>query len=93
MCLGIPGKIIEWADRDPLFARALVEFGGVNREVHMACVPTANKGDYVIVHAGVAICLIDTAEAARVLEELRQLDLLDGEPDAENLKTAYGGEK
>lgn len=92
MCLGIPGKVLEWADRDPLFARAVVEFDGVNLEVHMACVPTANKGDYVIVHAGVAICLIEKKEAVRVLEELKQLDLLEGEPDGENSRIANGGE-
>ncbi len=91
MCLGIPGKVLEWVDRDPLFARAVVEFEGVNREVHMACVPMAYQGDYVIVHAGVAICLIDAEEALRVLEELRQLDLLEGEPDSGNPRIADGG--
>ena len=55
MCLGIPGKVVKWIDRDPLFARAEVEFGAVRRACHMACVPEAAEGDYVIVHAGIAI--------------------------------------
>lgn len=75
MCLGVPGKVIQWIDRDPTFARAQVEFDGVRRECHMACVPEAAEGDYVIVHAGIAICRLDADAADRVLEELRRLDL------------------
>lgn len=77
MCLGLPGRVVEWMDRDPLFARANVEFGGVHKECHMACVPEAEVGDYVIVHAGVAITLVDAQQAARVLEELQRLELMD----------------
>ena len=54
---------------------AIVEFGGVRREVSMACVPDAAEGDYVMVHAGIAISRVDADEAARVLETLRELDL------------------
>lgn len=75
MCLGVPGKLVEWIDRDPTFALAKIEFDGVGRDCHMACVPEAEVGDYVIVHAGIAICRIDSEEAERVLAELRRLDL------------------
>jgi hydrogenase expression/formation protein HypC len=44
----------------------------------MACVPEAKEGDYVIVHAGIAITKIDAAEADRVLAELQSLDDDDG---------------
>lgn len=91
MCLGIPGKIIKWIERDPIFSLAVVEFDGISREVHMACVPTADEGDYVIVHAGVAICEIDAEGAARVLEELEQLDLLVVEPSRDNPWIVEGG--
>jgi hydrogenase expression/formation protein HypC len=74
MCLGIPGKVVEWLDRDPVVGRALVEFDGVRRACHMACVPDAIEGDYVIVHAGVAISRVDRAEAQRVFEVLARLD-------------------
>ena len=77
MCLGVPGKIVAWLDRDPLFGRAVVEFDGVGLECHMACVPDVNIGDYVIVHAGVAICQVDELEATRTLTELRRLDLIE----------------
>jgi len=43
--------------------------------VNLACVPDAQPGDYVLVHAGVAITRIDQAEAARVLAALKELDL------------------
>ncbi|MCY2977798.1 MAG: HypC/HybG/HupF family hydrogenase formation chaperone [Planctomycetota bacterium] len=76
MCLGVPGRVSAWLDRDPLFARANIEFDGIQRECHMACVPEAEIGDYVIIHAGVAICLVDQAEARRVFDELNRLNLL-----------------
>jgi hydrogenase expression/formation protein HypC len=77
MCLGIPGKVVEWLNHDDLFALARVEFGGVSRECHMACVPEAEVGDYVIVHAGVAISQVDEAQAERIFDELERLDLLE----------------
>ena len=77
MCLGVPGKVVRWIDRDPTFALAEVEFDGIRRQCHMACVPDASEGSFVIVHAGIAICQLDAAEAERVLEELRRLDLIE----------------
>lgn len=81
MCLGVPGKVVRWLDRDPTFARAEVEFDGIRRECHMACVTEAAEGDYVIVHAGIAISRIDADEAHRVLQELSELALEDEWPD------------
>jgi hydrogenase expression/formation protein HypC len=78
MCLGIPGKVVEWLDRDPVMGRALVEFDGVRRACHMACVPDAREGDYVIVHAGLAISSVDPAEAQRMFQLLAQLQDDDG---------------
>jgi hydrogenase expression/formation protein HypC len=77
MCLGIPGKLIErTADRGGV-PWGMVEFAGVAREVCLGCVPDALPGDFVIVHAGLAISRIDADEAARVFQLLREL-----EPDA-----------
>jgi hydrogenase expression/formation protein HypC len=73
MCLGIPGKVVRWVDRTMPFAQAEIEFDGVRRRCSMACVPEANEGDYVIVHAGIAITTIDAAEAGRVFAELDRL--------------------
>lgn len=81
MCLAIPGLVVRWIDRDPTFARAEVEFDGIRRICHMACVSEAEEGDYVIVHAGVAIHRIDVGEARRVLAELERLGNDDGWQD------------
>ena len=79
MCLAVPGKIVRWIDHDPTFARAEVEFAGIRRICHMACVPDAAEGDYVLVHAGIAITRIDAAEAQRVLSDLAILNDTDEE--------------
>ena len=75
MCLAIPGKVVRWIDRAAPFARAAVEFAGVQRTVSMACVPEADTDDYVLVHAGIAISRISEQEAQRVLQTLAELDL------------------
>lgn len=73
MCLAVPGKVVAWLLRDPPFAKASVQFGGVRREVWMYCVAEAEPDDYVLVHAGVAICRISPEEAQRTLATLDEL--------------------
>ncbi len=76
MCLAIPGKILSIQGED--FARsAQVSFGGILRDVSLAYVPEAEVGDYVIVHVGFAISLLDEAEATRTYEYLKQMDDLE----------------
>jgi hydrogenase expression/formation protein HypC len=82
MCLAIPGRVIEVFEDQPPFNAGLVEFAGVRRQVSFACVPDARDGDYVLVHAGVAITKIDLAEANKVLEALADLGLDEEFPDA-----------
>ncbi|MCA9054245.1 MAG: HypC/HybG/HupF family hydrogenase formation chaperone [Planctomycetaceae bacterium] len=82
MCLGVPGRVVRWVNQDPLFAAAEVEFAGVRRTCQMACVPEAEVGDYVVVHAGIAISRVDSVEAERSLAELQRLGLID-EPEDE----------
>jgi hydrogenase expression/formation protein HypC len=79
MCLAIPGKVVEIVEAKPPFTAGLVEFAGVKRRVNLACVPDAREGDYVLVHAGVAITCINETEAVRILDGLRELEL--GEDD------------
>lgn len=81
MCLAVPGMVVEIIDVEPPFNSALVEFAGVRRRVSLACVPDAVVGDYVLVHAGVAISRVNAAEAARVLRDLEQLDLAEEFPE------------
>lgn len=73
MCLGVPGQVVRWIDRDPLTGLAEIEFGGVRRTCHMACVPEATEGDFVLVHAGVALTIVDAEAARQTLEQLDQL--------------------
>ena len=68
MCLGIPGKIIKIEDN-----KGIIEIGNVKREAFMHFVPEAKVGDYVLMHAGCAIQILDEEEALKTLEILREL--------------------
>ena len=54
-------------------ASAEIDFGGVKKRCQMACVPEATEGDYVLVHAGIALTIIDRVEAERVLATLTEI--------------------
>jgi hydrogenase expression/formation protein HypC len=55
MCRGVPGRVIERTDDNGRLPSATVEFGRVRRSVCVACVREAVSGDYVIVHARIAM--------------------------------------
>jgi len=79
MCLAIPGRILETYDRKGV-RMAKVQFGGISRESCIEYVPAATVGDYVLVHVGFALSVIDEAEAHRtykLLEEMNQLGELE----------------
>ena len=76
MCLAIPGKISEIIGDDPLERKGKANFGGIVKEVSLAYVPEAKVGDYVVVHVGFAISIVDEAEAMKVFEYLREIDQL-----------------
>lgn len=78
MCLGVPGRIVETYEADGL-QMGKVDFGGVLREVCLACVPEAALGEYVIVHVGFAISRLSEQEAQETLATLRQIIDLDEE--------------
>jgi len=77
MCLGIPGRIVEICDAEKKLA--LVEVGGVKRQVNLACIVNEEHpvesclGDWVLVHVGFAMSRIDERQAAETLEILTQL--------------------
>ncbi len=68
MCLAVPALItrIEGATAD-------VDLGGIAREVNILFTPEAKVGDYVVMHAGYAISVMDRKEAEETLEMLRQI--------------------
>lgn len=76
MCLAVPGKLLEITDDDPLKRSGKVSFGGIVKEVSLALVPEARVGDYVNVHVGFALSVLDEEEAGEVFEYLRQIDQL-----------------
>jgi hydrogenase expression/formation protein HypC len=78
MCLGVPGQITEIAERDGLLM-GQVDFGGVRRDVCLACVPEATIGDYVVVHVGFAISRLSAEEAAHTLALLNEMGALEEE--------------
>jgi hydrogenase expression/formation protein HypC len=63
MCLAIPAKVVEMRAGD----QALVDLGGVRKEISLALVEGVASGDYVIVHVGYALQKLDPAEAERTL--------------------------
>ncbi|MCD6337849.1 MAG: HypC/HybG/HupF family hydrogenase formation chaperone [Verrucomicrobia bacterium] len=74
MCLAVPGKILEISGEDDLERRGRVSFGGVTKEVSLAFVPEAKVGDYVVVHVGVALSVVDQEEAEKTLDYFRQME-------------------
>ena len=63
MCLALPARVIERQPDDQL----LIDLGGVRKSVSGALTPDARAGDYVIVHVGHAIAMVDPEEAERTL--------------------------
>ena len=63
MCLAIPARVVQMFDGD----RAMVDLGGVQKEVSLALLDDVSEGDYVIVHVGFALNKLDPEEAERTL--------------------------
>lgn len=70
MCLAVPGRIVSIRGEDPLIRSARVDFGGAVKEINLAYAPEAGVGDYVLVHVGFAMTVIDEAEARRIYADL-----------------------
>jgi hydrogenase expression/formation protein HypC len=80
MCLGIPGQIVEITDTNQKLA--IVNVGGVKRQVNIACIvdeqhpPESCVGDWVLVHVGFAMNRINEQEAAETLKLLEEIALV-----------------
>ncbi len=78
MCLAIPGKVLSInTELDETFRTAQVSFGGIKKEVNLYMVPEARVGDYVLVHVGVAISVVDEEEALQTVHYLKQMGEMD----------------
>ena len=79
MCLGIPGQVVEWVDRENSIAK--VDVSGVRRPVNLGLLDGVDVGDWVLIHVGFAMSHIDEEEAAATLKFLKEL----GDPFEEEL--------
>ena len=74
MCLGIPGRVVEWVDETDQLAK--VEVTGVTRKINVGLVRDEGLqlGDWVLIHVGFAMSIIDEVEAAEALQSLQYLE-------------------
>jgi len=92
MCLGIPGRIIKIEDASKNLA--IVDVGGVRRQVNVACIVSEERpaescvGDWVLIHVGFAMSRINEAEAAETLRLLDELGEAQAEIEAMRLNAA-----
>jgi len=77
MCLAVPGEILTIDGGDPILRKARVRFGGIVKEISLALLPEAKQGEYVLVHAGVGIGVVNDAEAEKIFEYLEQMGELE----------------
>ncbi|WP_324282851.1 HypC/HybG/HupF family hydrogenase formation chaperone [Cyanobacterium aponinum UTEX 3221] len=78
MCLAVPGKVIEIISSDNLLdLKGKINFAGIIKEVCLAYVPEVKINDYVIVHAGFALSIIDEQEAKQTLDDLATIKNFD----------------
>ncbi|MCJ7744705.1 MAG: HypC/HybG/HupF family hydrogenase formation chaperone [Actinobacteria bacterium] len=76
MCLAIPAEVVEILEND----LAVVEAGGAKKRISVSLVDGARVGDYVLVHAGFAIEIVDEQEAKKTMELFEELARLDEVP-------------
>jgi hydrogenase expression/formation protein HypC len=75
MCLAIPGKVALIEEKDGVRS-GRIEFGGISRQACLDFVPEAREGDYVMVHVGFAISVVDKEEAERTYALLKSMGVL-----------------
>jgi hydrogenase expression/formation protein HypC len=64
MCLAVPGELVSIEEHDdPLWRMGEVRFGGVHRQVSLACVPEARLGDQLLVHVGMALTVLEADDS------------------------------
>lgn len=84
MCLAIPGKVIEIKDNEAYLKSASVSFAGVVKDINVSLIPEVECGDYVIVHAGVALSILDEKEANIIFKDLEAISEISEEDDTES---------
>jgi hydrogenase expression/formation protein HypC len=78
MCLAIPGKVLE-IDTFVAPLMGKVSFGGIKKDICFELVPEVKIGNYVIVHVGFALSILDEEEALETLKLLEQMNEFENE--------------
>jgi hydrogenase expression/formation protein HypC len=81
MCLAIPAKLTRITDDTQLQRTGEVDIDGVRKEVNLSFVPEAQPGDYLLIHAGIALNTVDESEARKVFEYLAEIAQIEVESD------------
>ena len=76
MCLAVPGKLLSVEGDDPAFRLGRVDFCGIKKTINLAFTPDAVPGDFLLVHVGFALTLVDEEEARRTYQYLAQIGAL-----------------
>ncbi len=79
MCLAVPGEVLSIEPGDSLGRKARIQYGSIVKEASLALVPEAKEGDYVLVHAGVAITVVSPEEAERTFAYLDEIGAIEEE--------------
>lgn len=87
MCLALPVRVVELLPDE----QALVDLGGIRKQISLALVDGVGVGDYVILHVGYALSRLDPDEAGKTLALFRAAGIGDGERDDDAAATAAGG--
>jgi hydrogenase expression/formation protein HypC len=76
MCLGIPGMVTTIGESVNGLVMGRVDFGGIEREVCLGFTPEVKVGDYVLVHVGFALSVLDPESAQQILSDLAEIEQL-----------------
>lgn len=82
MCLAVPGKVLSVFGKDQLSKKGRIDFDGVQKEVSLAYVPQVRVGQYVMVHVGFALSIVDEAQAKEVFAYLKLIRETGADPEA-----------
>jgi hydrogenase expression/formation protein HypC len=73
MCLAIPGEVLNISGATAMERTGTIRFGTIEKEASLAFVPEATIVDYVLIHAGIAISIVQQEEAARIFNYLDEI--------------------
>jgi len=77
MCLAVPGQVLEFIESNPDLKMATVSFGGINKDICIQFVPEVKIGDYVLVHVGFALSVLDEEDAKETFRILNEMGAID----------------